>query len=81
VQPRSGRNELSIDDQGRVRVYVTAPAHEDRANAAAVRLIADRLRVAPGRVAIVGGRRSRDKLVRIEDAALQSVIARLRSAS
>ncbi len=81
VQPRSGRNELSVDDQGRVRVYVTAPAHEDRANAAAVRLIADRLRVAPGRVAIVGGWRSRDKLVRIEDAALQSVIARLRSAS
>ena len=33
VQPRSGRNELSVDDQGRIRVYVTAPAHEDRANA------------------------------------------------
>ena len=79
VQPRSGRNELSVDDQGRVRVYVTAPAHEDRANAAAVRLIADRLDVAPGRVAIVGGRKSRDKLVRVEDAALRAVLGRLRS--
>ena len=79
VQPRAGRNELSVDDQGRVRVYVTAPAHDDRANDAAVRLIADRLEVAPGRVAIVGGRRSRNKLVRIEDAALRAVLSRLRS--
>ena len=79
VQPRAGGNELSVDDQGRVRVYVTAPAHDDRANAAAVRLIADRLHVAPSRVAIVGGRRSRNKLVRIEDAALRAVLSRLRS--
>ena len=79
VQPRSGRNELSVDDQGRVRAHVTAPAHENRANDAAVRLIADRLDVAPGRVVIVGGRRSRDKLVRVEGAALGAVLDRLRS--
>ena len=79
VRPRSGRNAVSVDGEGRVRVYVTAPAHEDRANAAAVKLIADHLGVAAGRVAIVGGGKSRDKLVRIEDAALRAVIARLRS--
>ena len=78
VRPRSGRDAVSVDDEGRVRVYVTAPAHEGRANAAAVKLIADRLGVATARVAIVGGLRSRDKLVRVEDAALPAVLARLR---
>ncbi len=79
VRPRSGRDAVSVDAQGRVRVNVAAPAHEGRANAAAVKLIADRLGVATGRVAIVGGLRSRDKLVRVEDAALAAVLARLRS--
>jgi hypothetical protein len=79
VQPRARRNDVSVDDDGRVRVYVTAPADEGRANAAAVKLVADRLGVAPGRISIVGGQTSRDKLVRVEDAKLAAVLARLKS--
>jgi uncharacterized protein YggU (UPF0235/DUF167 family) len=49
-----------------VLVRITEPPVAGRANAALVRLIAKRARVAKGRVAIVGGARSRDKLVRVE---------------
>jgi uncharacterized protein YggU (UPF0235/DUF167 family) len=47
-------------------VRVTEPPLDGRANAALVRLIAKRARVAKGRVAIVSGERSRDKIVRVE---------------
>jgi uncharacterized protein YggU (UPF0235/DUF167 family) len=49
-----------------VLVRVTEPPLEGRANAALVKLIARRAGVAKGRVSIVRGARSRDKLVRVE---------------
>jgi uncharacterized protein len=49
-----------------VLVRVTEPPLEGRANAALLKLIARRARVAKGRVSIVRGARSRHKLVRIE---------------
>jgi uncharacterized protein len=47
-------------------VRVTAPPVDGRANDAACRLIARRLRIAPGRVSIVHGASARDKLVEVE---------------
>lgn len=47
-------------------VRVTAPPIDGRANAALVKLIAKRAGVPKGRVSIVRGERSRDKLVRVE---------------
>jgi uncharacterized protein YggU (UPF0235/DUF167 family) len=49
-----------------VLVRVTAPPLEGRANAALVRLIARRAGVAKGRISLVRGGRSRDKLIRVE---------------
>jgi uncharacterized protein YggU (UPF0235/DUF167 family) len=47
-------------------VRVTAPPVDGRANDAACRLIARRLRIAPSRVHVVRGAGSRDKLLEIE---------------
>jgi uncharacterized protein len=47
-------------------VRVTEPPLQGRANAALVKLIAKRAGVAKGRVSVVRGARSRDKVVRIE---------------
>jgi uncharacterized protein YggU (UPF0235/DUF167 family) len=60
-----------------VLARVTEPPIKGRANAALVRLIAKRARVAKRRVAIVAGERSRDKVVRvdgIDEAALQRAL-------
>jgi uncharacterized protein len=44
---------------------VTAPPERGRANDAAVKLLADALRIAPESVTLVGGHGSRDKVVEI----------------
>jgi uncharacterized protein (TIGR00251 family) len=68
VRVRAGarRNEVAEAVDGVLLVRVTAPAHEGRANRALCRLLAKRLGVAPSRVAIVRGHRSRDKLVAVD---------------
>jgi uncharacterized protein YggU (UPF0235/DUF167 family) len=48
-----------------VIVRVTEPPVDGRANAALVKLIAKRAGVARGRVTLVRGERSRDKLLRV----------------
>ena len=53
-----------MDDTYAARV--TAPPVVGRANDALCRLIADRAGVAPSRVSIVRGAKSRDKVVRVE---------------
>ena len=49
-----------------LRLAVTAPPVEGEANQAVRRLLARALRVAPSAVTVVGGERSRDKLIRID---------------
>jgi uncharacterized protein len=66
VQPRAARDEIVGERAGKLVVRLTAPPVEGRANDALCRLLAKRLGVAPTRVSVVRGGRSRDKLVRVE---------------
>ena len=59
-------------------VRVTEPPLDGRANAALVKLIAKRLGVARGRVTIVSGERSRDKVVRVSGLSVAEVRRALR---
>jgi uncharacterized protein YggU (UPF0235/DUF167 family) len=47
-------------------VRVTAPPVDGKANEAVRRLLAKRLGVAPGRVAVARGQAGRDKLIEVE---------------
>jgi uncharacterized protein (TIGR00251 family) len=51
---------------GVLQARVTAPPVDGKANLSLCRLIAKRLRVAPSKVSVVRGEKSRDKLVRVE---------------
>lgn len=82
VRVRAGarREQLLQTDDGWIVARVTAPAHEGRANKALRRLVAKQLRIAPSKVAIVHGARSREKLIRVDgmdQAAVDVVIATL----
>ena len=66
LQPRAGADEIVGEREGLLVVRVRAPPERGRANDALCRLIAKRLRIAPGRVELVRGARSRQKLVRVE---------------
>jgi uncharacterized protein len=66
LTPRAGRDEVRGERDGRVLARVSAPPANGRANEALCRLVAKLAHVGRGRVAIVRGARSRDKLLRVE---------------
>ena len=68
VTPRASRNEIAeILSDGTVRVRLTAPPVEGKANEALIKFLAKVLGVAPSRLEIVAGETGRDKLVSIVD--------------
>lgn len=76
LTPRASRAGVEVAD-GLVRVHVTAPAVEGRANAALIDLLAKRLGVAKRDVTIVGGQTSRSKRVAVEGLSRAEALARL----
>ena len=66
VQARARRDEIAGERAGSLLVRVTAPPVEGKANAAVCRLLAERLGLAPGRIAVVRGASSHDKLIEID---------------
>jgi uncharacterized protein len=77
VQPRARRNEVMGWQGTTLRVRVTAPPTEGRANEAVIALLADALGVARSSIEIVSGAAGRDKLVRIGPHSLEEVRALL----
>lgn len=65
VAARSREDRVEGWREGRLLVRTTAPPVEGRANEAVRRLIAQAAGVAPSRVEVVRGARSRDKTVRV----------------
>ena len=59
------RDEVAGVIDGTVIVFVSAPAHEGRANRATCRLLAKHLGLAQSRLRILHGQSSRDKLVEV----------------
>ena len=66
LQPRARRNAIVEERVGVLRVTVAAAPVDGQANAALCKLVAKRAGVARGRVSVVRGERSRDKVVRVE---------------
>ena len=65
VQPRASRDEIAGTWQGGLKIRLTAPPVDDRANEALRRLLATRLKVPLAAVRIAAGERSRNKRVEI----------------
>jgi uncharacterized protein (TIGR00251 family) len=66
LQPRAKRDEVVGERGEAIVIRVTAPPVDGKANAALCAFIARKLRIAPGRVDLVRGQTSRDKVVRVE---------------
>jgi uncharacterized protein len=65
VTPRASRDAIEGEYQTALKVRLTAPPIEDRANDALRRLLAARLNVPVSAVRIVGGEKSRNKRVSV----------------
>ena len=65
VVPRASRDVIEGEHAGALKVRVTAPPVDDRANQALRRLLAEHLNVPVSAVRIVAGEKSRNKRVAI----------------
>ena len=77
VQPRAKRNAVQLAAGGGLKVYVTAPPEDGRANEAVVELLAERLRLKRRQVEIISGETNRNKVVRITGLSAAQVEAAL----
>src|SRR5580658_8417609 len=80
VQPRASRDAIEGVYAGALKVRLTAPPVDDRANEALVRLLAERLNVPLAAVRIVAGEKSRRKRLVVAGVKREHVLA-LRTAT
>ena len=66
VHPRASRDRVLWMREGTLRVSVSAPPHDGKANAALLELLAESLGLAKSRLRIVRGHSSRDKVVAVD---------------
>jgi uncharacterized protein len=78
LRPRGRGDELIGFEGGVLQARVSAPPVDGRANRALCKLIARRAGVAPSRVGVVRGEKSRDKLIRVEGIDREALLAALR---
>jgi uncharacterized protein len=77
VQPKASRDEIAGEWQGALKIRLTAPPVDDRANEALRRLLAARLKVPLSAVRIASGERSRTKRVEIQGVTATQILALL----
>ena len=65
VQPRASRARIGPVHDGRIKIAVTAPPVDGEANAAVIELVARRLGIARGDIAVIAGASSRRKTLAI----------------
>lgn len=68
VIPKGGRNELvEIMDNGCLKVKVSAPAIEGKANDALIMFFSELFKVKPSKIEVIAGNHSRNKIISIMD--------------
>jgi uncharacterized protein (TIGR00251 family) len=78
VTPRANQNEIvEITGDGTVKVRLTAPPVNGKANEALIEFLAEVLEVPRSKIEIVAGATGRDKLVSILDLDVETVHARI----
>jgi len=75
VQPRASRDSVGGEWEGALKVRLTAPPVDSRANEALCRLLAKCLNVSAGAVRLLSGERSRTKRVEVDGVTAEQVRA------
>jgi uncharacterized protein len=77
VQPRASRDAIAGEHDGALKIRLTAPPVDDRANEALRRFLALRLKIPISAVRISGGEKSRTKRIEIHGIAPGQILALL----
>ena len=74
LQPKSSKNEVAGPYRDGIKVKVTAPPVEGKANEALIRFLAKEFGISPSCIEIIKGLHSREKTLRISGAILNKRI-------
>jgi uncharacterized protein len=78
ITPRMAKNEIvEILDDGTVKIRLTAPPVDGKANQCLIEFLADILGTKPAKIEIISGFTARDKIVTILDLSPEEVQARI----
>lgn len=77
VQPKASRNEVRFESDGQIRVSLTAPPHDGKANKALRSFMAKTLGVPQSAIRLVHGAKSREKTLEVKGASADSIRVRL----
>jgi uncharacterized protein len=79
VQPRARRNAIVGEFGSALKVALTAPPIDGRANEACIEFLAERLEVPGSSITIISGQRGRNKVVRVTGTTIEHVRGKLQS--
>ena len=78
VTPRMAKNEISeILNDGTVKIRLTAPPVDGKANQALIEFLANILEVRPSSIEIVAGQTGKDKLLTVLDLSAEELQTRI----
>lgn len=77
LQPKSSKNEVVGPYREGIKVKITAPPIEGKANEALVRFLARELGVSPSSIEITRGQHSREKTVKISGNVDQELVKKI----
>lgn len=69
LQPKSSKNEIVSPYRDGIKVKVTAPPVEGKANEALIRFLSKKIGISPSCIEILKGHHCREKIIRIGDKA------------
>jgi uncharacterized protein (TIGR00251 family) len=79
LQPKSSKNEIIGPYRDGIKVKVTTPPVEGKANEALIRFLSKELGVSPSSIEILKGNHSREKTLRVSGISDQEWVAKLQT--
>lgn len=67
VKPNASINKIKKISENQFEIFTTAPAKENKANEAVIKMLAEFLNIAPSRINLIKGVKSRQKIFDISD--------------
>jgi uncharacterized protein len=79
IVPNAKMDGVVGEHGGAIKIKLRAPAIEGKANAALIRFLAEQLKLPRNAIALQRGKKSRDKLIRIDGITAEDVRRRMRA--
>ena len=77
LQPKSSKNEMAGPYRDGIKVKVTAPPIEGKANESLIRFLAKEIGISPSSIEMIKGQHAREKILRISGGVDQELLKKI----